>query len=582
MTSPEQTKIVALEGEIAELRTKLDDYKQRIVDYDSKLKQERNDHEATVDAMTKTLEETKSGNEKYIEKLKSDYEATERMITEDSVALKRHNEELMDKLRTAQAQLAEETGKLGNELLDSQLETKASRRETARLTDQLKFSEDQLNDLRTSLNKREEKLREQILELTDSNEALQDEINKLRAKPDKGGAPDDGEKPDKGRKTPPPDTPPKSDLNDFFSAFVNKLNKRVEVPHFHGKAGERPEHHILLCEDYFEDQNIPDRRRPSTFRMTLTGKAREWYEDIEVPDTWEKMKQMFTLHYSTQGRSTKVLHERWRSFKFDPSVGDIESYISDVKQTAKQLGYADKAIVDLLKSSMPDSLYGVLYDKDDLAQIIRMLKDFFASQPKLVADTTPSATPFSSLRVAQTPPQTEPQKQVTFESVNTLQGSVERMEDMITRLNTNLNKQRGPWKPYIAPRGRGRGRSYTPNRPARSFSQDRGERRDSRQRRRGGFRRFRSYSRERQPYRGNPQSRPRVRYDRSPTQRKPRTASRAIDKDKNDRCYKCKEMGHWSGECPLNEQSPSTHLNAYGLDQDPSLYELPMDKASLN
>ena len=33
--------------------------------------------------------------------------------------------------------------------------------------------------------------------------------------------------------------------------------------------------------------------------------------------------------------------ERWRTFTFDPANDDIEEYIRDVKEAAKQLGHGD-------------------------------------------------------------------------------------------------------------------------------------------------------------------------------------------------------------------------------------------------
>ena len=45
-----------------------------------------------------------------------------------------------------------------------------------------------------------------------------------------------------------------------------------------------------------------------------------------------------------KGRNIKHLHERWRTFSFDPSTDDIEEYIRDVREAAKQLGHGDNAV----------------------------------------------------------------------------------------------------------------------------------------------------------------------------------------------------------------------------------------------
>ena len=60
-------------------------------------------------------------------------------------------------------------------------------------------------------------------------------------------------------------------------------------------------------------------------------------------------------------RNIKHFHERWRTFSFDPANDDIEEYIRDVKEAAKQLGHGDDAMVNLLKATMSTELYGTLW-----------------------------------------------------------------------------------------------------------------------------------------------------------------------------------------------------------------------------
>ena len=97
------------------------------------------------------------------------------------------------------------------------------------------------------------------------------------------------------------------------------------------------------------------------------------------------------------------MHERWRTFSFDPANDDIEEYIRDVKEAAKQLGHSDDAMVNLLKATMPMELYGTLYGHNNLPLLCTMLKDIYAKKPQPTAatpaTTTPGATaPFTLLR----------------------------------------------------------------------------------------------------------------------------------------------------------------------------------------
>ena len=56
------------------------------------------------------------------------------------------------------------------------------------------------------------------------------------------------------------------------------------------------------------------------------------------------------------------------TFSFDPANDDIEEYIRDVKEAAKQLGHGADAVVNLLKATMPTELYGTLYGHNNLPQ----------------------------------------------------------------------------------------------------------------------------------------------------------------------------------------------------------------------
>ena len=105
------------------------------------------------------------------------------------------------------------------------------------------------------------------------------------------------------------------------------------------------------------------------FKHTLQHLAREWYHGLDMLQfggSWCEFTQHFSRYFSTQGRNIKHLHERWRAFSFDPNTDDIEEYIRDVREAAKQLGHSDDAVLNLLKATMPTELYGTLYRHDKL------------------------------------------------------------------------------------------------------------------------------------------------------------------------------------------------------------------------
>ena len=94
------------------------------------------------------------------------------------------------------------------------------------------------------------------------------------------------------------------------------------------------------------------------------------------------MQQRFSWYFSTQGRSIKHLHDKWRNFSFTPGQDDIEAYIRDVKKAAHQLNYNDEAVLHLIKAPMPSKIYGTLYNQHDLNTVITMVKDIYANKPE--------------------------------------------------------------------------------------------------------------------------------------------------------------------------------------------------------
>ena len=362
--------------------------------------------------------------------------------------------------------------------------------------------------------------------------------------------------------------------------------KPIELPKFKGNKGDKPEQHALSCEDYFQYHDIGDNEaeKCKTFKYTLEGKAREWLEDIEIPATWTKLRQMFTTHFSTQGRSLKHLHERWRSFKFDPDTMEIDAYLTDVKQTAKQLEYGERAVVDLLKSSMPDALYALLFEKDDLKTIVKMLKDFYAKKPDEASPSTASTSVASPFSAAKAVPHSK--KSVEFEamSIQDMQNKITELQDNFTSLNTGYNSgynsgynRRKAYKPLVS-RGmrgsnrgyRGRDRSHSRDRRPRYNTSFRGRRNrsDSRHRGKSPGRRDRSESRDR--YR---------KFDKSPTKRKPKSASKPVNKDEQ-RCFECHEIGHWAHECPNKSQSDSNFLgdNSFIFKNEPQTTSMELEE----
>ena len=137
---------------------------------------------------------------------------------------------------------------------------------------------------------------------------------------------------------------------------------KISPPIFKGLPGERPDAHLLRANDWMDTYNILSVNKPTNFKHTLNHLAREWYDSLTFPIAWDDLQQRFSQYFSTQGRSIKHLHNKWRNFSFTPGQDDIEAYIRDVKEAAHQLNYNDEAVLHLIKATMPSEIYGTLYN----------------------------------------------------------------------------------------------------------------------------------------------------------------------------------------------------------------------------
>ena len=150
---------------------------------------------------------------------------------------------------------------------------------------------------------------------------------------------------------------------------------RVKIPPriFKGLPGERPEAHLLRANDWMDTYNILPVNKPTNFKHTLDHLAREWYDSLTFPIAWNDVQQRFSQYFSTQGRSIKHLHDKWRNFSF------ITPY----------------------KTTMPSKIYGTLYNQNDLNTVITMAKDIYAKKPEPAnppATARGAAAPFTLIK----------------------------------------------------------------------------------------------------------------------------------------------------------------------------------------
>ena len=244
----------------------------------------------------------------------------------------------------------------------------------------------------------------------------------------------------------------------------NRPRVKIQPPVFKGIPGERPDAHLLAAADWMEAMRIRPGDFIENFRHTLQHLAHEWYHGLDLNQfhgNWCEFTTHFSKYFSTQGRNIKHLHERWRTFSFDPATDDIEEYIRDVKEAAKQLGHGDDAVLNLLKATMPTELYGTLYGHNNLCEVMTMLKDIYAKKPQnnaaAAAGAAQGATaPFTHIR---SPTRGAPKAQ----SDASLEDRILQLTETLYRIDLNGKPPRKPFKPFITqPR-----RRFKPNRNGR-------------------------------------------------------------------------------------------------------------------
>ena len=301
------------------------------------------------------------------------------------------------------------------------------------------------------------------------------------------------------------------------------VGKGIKPPIFRGDDGERPEAHLMRAQDWLEatDPTMTEGQRIQNFRLTLDHNAREWYDKADCKDTWENMRTQFSQFFSTQGKSIFNLQKRWNSFSYNDETDDIEVFLRDVQETAKQLKYSDELVCTMIKTNIPRSLAYSLYKYDKLDELVSAVRNQLAKAKPVssaggATGATANTSPFSAMKPAD--------------------AAYFNIED------GNVQKQK-PFKPNVTPQGRGKRRGRG-GRGGRGRGQNFQQRNDNKQNGQGRGQSFRGGW---QP-RGRGGRGGRGSFDKSPNIRKPRVASKTPNQN---RCFNCNEPGHFYRECPL-------------------------------
>ena len=133
--------------------------------------------------------------------------------------------------------------------------------------------------------------------------------------------------------------------------YQNWIGKK---PEFSGKPEEDAESHLLSTRDWMEAHNFPDEVKVRHFCLTLTGKARLWYESLAPLDNeWPALQNKFRWQYSKIGNTPKQLFHAWMTFKFDKNTDTVDSYVLRMSHLAAMLNYGEMQILENFKNTLP-------------------------------------------------------------------------------------------------------------------------------------------------------------------------------------------------------------------------------------
>ena len=387
-------------------------------------------------------------------------------------------------------------------------------------------------------------------------------------------------------RTPSP-IPTMGTVKELADALTDKLkdigrHPTIPLPQFRGKKGEDSNDHCMKVEDYFVMFDInTDEDQKKRFLGTLFEKARRWasmikidelksykYDEKEPKEEKEKsFKWLFIKRFAKEGRTTNAAFEAWRNLKFDPTKDDVEEFMTNIKNLAATLAFNEEAQVMAIKSNMPRDVYGLCMQYDKFDELKKFLIELFknpgmkSAMPSITAEADTSAFSMGEFVNNDVISATSDNIGKLKNEISALQFRVRRMIPTDTRNKSNSK----PWKPEVTPPrrkgGNFRGRGFRQNDSGRRDNNSSGPNNNNNRDRNynsryqvgnsnGNRRSFGNRSQNNSNFGGNQRGkgRGRGRFDTSPNVRRPRIASKTVDKDKG-RCSYCNEFGHFIKKC---------------------------------
>ena len=135
------------------------------------------------------------------------------------------------------------------------------------------------------------------------------------------------------------------------------------------------EAHLLRTNNWMDTHDFQDQVKVQRFCLTLVGEARLWYKSLRpINVDWVGLQNMFRQQYSNIGNIREQLFHAWRSFHFDENTETIDAYVNHIRQVATLLGYQEPQVLEVFRNTLPTQLYWVLFPIADLRLVVETAK----------------------------------------------------------------------------------------------------------------------------------------------------------------------------------------------------------------
>ena len=127
---------------------------------------------------------------------------------------------------------------------------------------------------------------------------------------------------------------------------------------------------------------------------------------------------------------------------FTPATDDVEVFLRDLQECAKQLNYDDQVVMTTIRAAIPQEVYGTLYNTD-LSEVIDFCKNYYVKSLKerLKAQSTVKL-------------EASPLKKIQEETPLDINTTLNKLMESLNKMDFTQK----PYKPTLYPSGRGRGR----------------------------------------------------------------------------------------------------------------------------